>query len=272
MAEKQEKKRLDTLMVERGLAESREKAQALIMAGDVVVGEARVEKPGHKVPANAEIRLKRVAADYASRGGHKMAGALDDFGIDPAGKRALDVGASTGGFTDCLLRRGAASVCALDVGYGQIAMSLRNDPRVTVMDRTNVRNVKPSDFAHRFDLASIDISFISLLKALPAIAPLIEKGGEALALIKPQFEIGAGVYLGKDGVVKKPEDHKRILRDVLEGIPATGLFAERLTHSRLPGPKGNIEFFVLLKTTPSAGLPPLDPDNVVETAHRELKI
>lgn len=266
--EKKEKKRLDELLVERGLVESLEKALPLIMAGEVVVGEARVEKPGTKFPVDVQLRLKNSGSDYASRGGHKLAGALEDFEVDPTGLDVLDVGASTGGFTDCLLKNGAASVCALDAGYGQIAGSLRNDPRVTVMDRIDARNIVPEDFKMKFDLATIDVSFISLLKIIPAVKPLVKDGGLILALVKPQFEVEPG-GLEKGGVVRKAVKHIEVLETVIRGVAEMGMFPRAVAHSKLPGPKGNIEFFLYIKTGENAGHE-LNISEIVHKAHKSL--
>lgn len=262
-----EKKRLDILLVERGLAASREKARALIMAGEVLVGDSPAEKAGTRVAADAPLRLRGNVKKYASRGGEKLAGALEDFSLDPAGLHVLDVGASTGGFTDCLLKRGAASVTALDVGYGQLDGALRNDPRVAVMDRTNARNVKPEEFTRKFDLITIDVSFISLLKVLPALAPLLKEDGRMAALVKPQYEAGRAA-VGKGGVVKDPAAHEKSLVAVMGGAEEIGLYARAAAFSRLPGPKGNIEFFLLLAREPMGDRP--DAAAVVRAAHEQL--
>lgn len=271
--EKIKKKRIDVLLVERGLVESREKAQALIMAGEVVVGEERAEKAGAKYPEDAPLRLKNSGPSYASRGGHKLAGALEDFQVDPKGLRALDVGASTGGFTDCLLQNGAASVCAVDVGYGQLAGALRNDPRVTVKDRMNARSMTPENFDGKFDLVTIDVSFISLLKALPGVKPLVEDDGVILALVKPQFEVGPG-GLGKGGVVKKPELHIETLEKVAEGVAGLGMSVKKVAFSKLPGPKGNIEFFIYVKPCEEGECErvELGVSEIVHKAHLLLKV
>lgn len=268
--EKIEKKRIDVLLVERGLVESREKAQALIMAGEVVVGEERAEKAGAKYPVDAPLRLKNSGPDYASRGGHKLAGALEDFKVNPSGLHALDVGASTGGFTDCLLKNGAASVCAVDVGYGQLAGGLRNDPRVTVKDRINARGMTPENFDRKYDIVTIDVSFISLLKVLPAVKPLVEDDGFILGLVKPQFEVGPG-GLGKGGVVKKPELHVETLKNVVDGVAGLGMRVKNVAYSKLPGPKGNIEFFVYIE--PCGGgeeMAELNISEIVHKAHENL--
>lgn len=239
------KKRLDMLLVERGLAPSREKARALIMAGGVLACDRPASKAGEMVDENAELRLRGKPLRYVSRGGDKLAGALDALGIDPAGIDAMDVGASTGGFTDCLLQRGARSVVAVDVGYGQLAPILRGDPRVTVLEKTNARHITLETVGKQFDLIVIDVSFISLLKVLPALKPLLKSDGRALVLVKPQFEAGRG-GVGKGGVVRDPAIHAAVLEKVISGAAEIGFRAVAAAPSLLPGPKGNIEFFLLL--------------------------
>jgi len=262
-----EKKRLDILLVERGLAPTREKARAIIMAGEALVNDTPATKPGTSYPADVEIRLRSSGRKYVSRGGHKLEGALDAMRFDPSGLDVIDIGASTGGFTDCLLQRGARSVHAVDVGYGQLALSLRNDPRVTVIERVNARNLDPADFPFKFDLAVIDASFISLLKILPAVMGLLKSNGAALALVKPQFE--AGRERAGKGVVRRPETHIEILKETIAGAEALGFHAAALCHSPLPGPKGNIEFFALLRTDGPADFSP-DIVSVVSAAHSAL--
>jgi len=233
---------LDVLLVERGLAESREKAKRLIMAGEVLVGDRVVDKPGTRVAEDAEIRL-RATLPYVSRGGLKLEAALDRFGVAVAGEVAADIGASTGGFTDCLLQRGAARVYAIDVGYGQLAWRLRNGPRVVVLERTNIRYLE--GLPEPVDLATVDVSFISLELVLPVVVRLLKPEGEIIALIKPQFEAGRE-HVGKGGVVRDPEVH----RSVLEGITAWalehGLAVRGLMRSPLKGPAGNVEFLAYL--------------------------
>jgi hemolysin TlyA family protein len=204
------KQRLDKLMVERGLAPSREKAQALIMAGQVVVGDHAAQKAGQQVTDEVEIRIKGELLPYVSRGGLKLAQGLDAFGIDPAGRIAIDVGASTGGFTDCLLQRGASRVYAVDVGYGQLAWKLREDARVVVMEKTNIRHLQPESLEPLPDLAVIDASFISLNLVLPPTLALLKRPAEVVALVKPQFEVGKGA-VGKGGIVRDPKLHEEVL-------------------------------------------------------------
>jgi 23S rRNA (cytidine1920-2'-O)/16S rRNA (cytidine1409-2'-O)-methyltransferase len=241
--------RLDVLLVERGLAESRTKAQALVMAGAVVVGEARVDKPGHLVDAEAPVRLKEDAAPsrYVSRGALKLEKALDDFpAVDPRGKVCADLGASTGGFTDLLLQRGAARVYAVDVGYGQLHPRLRGDPRVVVRERENARNYTAASLPEPVDLVTADLSFISLRLVLPAVKAILRPGGQAVVLVKPQFEVGKG-EVGKGGVVR--DDAKR--RAALEGVEAAArdLGFEPIGHAESPieGPAGNREWLLALR-------------------------
>ncbi|HLK12214.1 MAG TPA: TlyA family RNA methyltransferase [Candidatus Binatia bacterium] len=237
--------RLDRLLVERGLAPSRERAQRLILAGSVLVDDRPVTKPGAAVPAEARLRLRGAASPYVSRGGEKLAGALDAFALDVAGRVALDVGASTGGFTDCLLRRGARRVLAVDVGYGQLAWALRQDARVTVLERVNARRLAAADLPETPDLATIDVAFISLALVLPAVAGVLAPGAPVVALVKPQFEVGRG-EVGKGGVVRDPALRAAAVEKVRAAAAAAGLAAQAEAESVLPGPKGNREVFLLL--------------------------
>jgi len=241
------RKRLDVLLVERGLAESRAQAQALVMAG-LVRG---YEKAGQQVDEAAELVVEQPPR-FVSRGGEKLAHALDELGVDPAGRDALDVGASTGGFTDVLLQRGLARVIALDVGRGQLHERLRNDPRVTVLERTNARALTDLPFAP--DLVTCDVSFISVRTALPPALALARPDWEALVLIKPQFEAGRE-DVGKGGVVRDPEVHRRVLRHVAEAALAWPAQVVGLVDSGLPGPKGNREFFLHLRHREQPSLP-----------------
>jgi 23S rRNA (cytidine1920-2'-O)/16S rRNA (cytidine1409-2'-O)-methyltransferase len=240
------KKRLDVLLVERGLAESRAQAQALVMAG-LVPGHA---KPGEQVEQDAPLGVER-RAPYVSRGGHKLAHALDAFGVDPAGLDCLDVGASTGGFTDVLLQRGAARVIALDVGYGQLHSRIRDDPRVVVLERVNARDLADLPFAPQ--LVTCDVSFISVRLALPPALRLAAPGWRALVLVKPQFE--AGRAEAPKGVVRDPEVQRRVLREVAEAALAWQARPAGLVDSGLPGPKGNHEFVLHLVHDPAARIP-----------------
>ncbi|MFO7982751.1 MAG: TlyA family RNA methyltransferase [Desulfuromonadales bacterium] len=239
------KERLDKLVVDRGLAPSRERAQALVLAGQVLVEERVVDKAGSQVSVSSSIRLRGTDIPYVSRGGLKLEKALKVFSIDVSGRTAIDVGASTGGFTDCLLQHGASAVIAVDVGYGQLAWSLRQDERVVNFERTNIRHLKSADLPWRPDLAVIDASFISLDKVLPPTLELLTRPAHVLALIKPQFEVGRG-KVGKGGVVRDSTMHEQ----VLDKIRALALELEcrviGIDESPVLGPKGNREFLICL--------------------------
>ncbi|MFA7403724.1 MAG: TlyA family RNA methyltransferase [Pelobacteraceae bacterium] len=239
------KQRLDTLVLERGLAPTIEKAKALIMAGQVVVGDHTVDKAGQQVAIEAEVRLKGEQLPYVSRGGLKLRRALDEFDIDVAGLVAVDVGSSTGGFTDCLLQAGAAKVFAIDVGYGQLAWKLQQDPRVVSMEKTNIRYVTPDQLADVPVLAVIDASFIPLSKVLPATIGLLQPGGRIIALIKPQFEVGKG-EVGQGGIVRDPAAHEKVVDDVRRTALDLGLTVAGLCESPITGADGNREFLILL--------------------------
>jgi 23S rRNA (cytidine1920-2'-O)/16S rRNA (cytidine1409-2'-O)-methyltransferase len=243
------RERIDKLLVERGLAESRTKAQAMVMAGVVLVDEQRVEKPSHLFDSNSAIRIKGgddPTSRYVGRGGLKLEAALREFQIDVSGLTCLDVGASTGGFTDCLLQNGAKKVVAVDVGHNQIDWRLRNDPRVEVREGVNARYLKPEDFEKKFDLAVMDVSFISATKVLPAIVPLLVKGGSIVTLIKPQFEVGRG-EVGGGGVVRDPAKRARAVEEVNEAARALGLELLNVIESPVQGAEGNIEFLARYK-------------------------
>ena len=239
------RRRLDLLLVERGFAPTREKARALIMAGAVQSGGVRVEKAGALLPADAPLEVAGPPHPYVSRGGVKLAHALEVFGIAVAGRVCLDLGASTGGFTDCLLRAGAASVIAVDVGAGLLDARLRADPRVRLLERTNVRHLRPADLPEVPSLATADLAFISLALILPVLPPLLASPREVVALVKPQFEMGRG-QVGKGGVVREPEKHRAAVRRVAEAAAAAGFTVRGLTASPLLGPKGNREFLLHL--------------------------
>ena len=238
------RERIDKLLVERGLAESRTKAQAMVMAGVVLVDEQRVDKPSHQFDSNSAIRIKGgddPTTRYVGRGGLKLEAALREFQIDVSGLTCLDVGASTGGFTDCLLQSSAKKVVAVDVGHNQIDWRLRNDPRVEVREGVNARYLKPEDFEEKFDLAVMDVSFISATKVLPAVVPLLVEGGSIITLIKPQFEVGRG-EVGGGGVVRDPAKRERVVEEVNEAARELGLEVGKVIESPIQGAEGNIEF------------------------------
>ncbi|MBE0558936.1 MAG: TlyA family RNA methyltransferase [Proteobacteria bacterium] len=241
------KTRLDDLLVGRGLAETREQAQSLILSGTVLVGDRPAGKAGIPIPVDVEIRLRGEACPYVSRGGLKLRGALDAFGIDPAGLTALDVGASTGGFTDCLLQAGAARVFAVDVGYGQLAWKLRGDPRVVGIERTNIRTYDGAAIAGGIDIAVIDVSFISLKLVIPPVLKLLKAGALLVALVKPQFEVGKS-EVGDHGVVRDPALHRRVLAEIEAFGRGLGLRHLGSCDSPLAGPAGNREFFICFRT------------------------
>jgi 23S rRNA (cytidine1920-2'-O)/16S rRNA (cytidine1409-2'-O)-methyltransferase len=239
------KDRIDKILVERGLTQSRERARALIMAGQVVVADHVAEKPGQMVPVAAEVRLKGELLPFVSRGGLKLQKALDEFNIDVTGLIVLDVGASTGGFTDCLLQRGAAKVIAVDVGYGQLAWKLRQDERVVNLEKTNIRYLTPDKLPHIPDLAVIDASFISLAKVLPATLILLKDEAVIIALIKPQFEVGRG-EVGKGGVVRDAMKHREVITAISSVAENLRLKVRGVTESPILGPKGNREFLIFM--------------------------
>lgn len=243
-AEKKRKKRIDTLLFERGLAESRQKAQALVMAGAISIAGERVDKPGKEVPTDAEIEV-RQALPYVGRGGLKLAGMLDQTGFDPAGLTAVDIGSSTGGFTDCLLQRGAAKVWAVDVGKGILDYRLRNDERVVVLEERNIRHLDASEIGRPVDMAVIDVSFISLEKVLPKAKELLKKGGAVFALIKPQFEVGKG-QVGKGGIVRDPAKHAEVVEKIRGFAASIGFTPVATGISPIKGGKGNVEFWIFL--------------------------
>lgn len=238
--------RLDKLLVDRGLAGSRERARALILAGRVLVDEQRIDKAGSQVAVDAELRVRGGDIPYVSRGGLKLEAALKQFPVRVEGRVAIDVGASTGGFTDCLLQHGAARVYAVDVGYGQLAWNLRNDARVINLERTNIRHLAPDRLDPRPDLAVIDASFISLAKVLPPTLALLRSPADIVALVKPQFEVGRG-RVGKGGVVRDPALRQKALQDVVAVALELGLAVGKSIESPVPGPKGNREFLLHLR-------------------------
>lgn len=261
--------RLDVLLVEKNLCETRSKAQASIMAGEVFVNQQKVDKPGTVVDVNATIEVRGNPCPYVSRGGLKLEKALRDFGVDPTGFVCSDSGASTGGFTDCLLQQGAKKVFAIDVGYGQLAWKIRNDPRVVCMERTNIRYVTPEDIGEALDLSVVDVSFISLKIVLPAIKALLKPTGQVLCLIKPQFEAGKEL-VGKKGVVRDPAVHIQVLENFLALANDLEFTICNLTYSPVKGPEGNIEFLAHLSLTPGQHHYP-EPSQLVADAHAALK-
>lgn len=267
------KERLDVLLVERGLAGSRERAKRIIMAGQVLVDGQKVDKAGMTVKAGAEIRLLGGDLPYVSRGGLKLAKAVQAFGLTLSGKIAADIGASTGGFTDCMLQNGAQKVYAIDVGYGQLAWKLRTDERVVNMERTNIRSVTPDMIPDILDFASIDVAFISLEKVLPAVRELLKPEGEIAALIKPQFEAGRE-HVGKKGVVRDPAIHLAVIRRVLSFSREHGFSVRGLTFSPVKGPEGNIEYLAWLSMDGSMDDAITDDDmqRVVGEAHAALDV
>ena len=262
------KKRLDVLLVERLYAETRSKAQAIIMSGNVYVNGQKADKPGTSFEETVEIEVRGAVCPYVSRGGLKLEKALRDFGVKPEGFVCSDSGASTGGFTDCLLQQGAKKVFAFDVGYGQLDWKIRNDERVVVMERTNIRNVTPEDLGEPLDLSVIDVSFIGLEIVLPAVKNLLKPTGQVLCLIKPQFEAGKE-NVGKKGVVRDPKIHKMVLDNFVSLAHGLGFVILGLTFSPVKGPEGNIEFLGHLTLADVPGMEP-DTADVVAQAHKTL--
>lgn len=264
------KKRLDVLLVERGYADSRTKAQAVIMSGTVYVDGQKADKPGVSYEEHIDIEVRGAVCPYVSRGGLKLEKALRDFGVDPTGFVCSDSGASTGGFTDCLLQQGAKKVFAIDVGYGQLDWKIRSDPRVVVMERTNVRYVTAEQLGEPLDLSVIDVSFISLRIVLPVIKTFLKpQQGQVLCLIKPQFEAGKD-KVGKKGVVRDPAVHQEVLDDFVALTEEIGFRILGLTFSPVKGPEGNIEFLAHLTLADTIGITP-DTARVVTEAHTALK-
>lgn len=263
------KERLDVLLVSLGLAESRAKAQATIMAGEVYVNGQKADKSGMEVDITANVEVRGSACPYVSRGGLKLEKALRNFGVDPTGYVCSDSGASTGGFTDCLLQQGASKVFAIDVGYGQLAWKIRNDPRVVVMERTNIRYVTPEDLGEPLDLSVIDVSFISLGLVLPVVKTLLKPTGQVLCLIKPQFEAGKD-KVGKKGVVRDPAVHEEVLQNFISLAKSLDFTIRNLTFSPVKGPEGNIEFLAHLSMQPGEDSY-LAPGELVAQAHAALK-
>lgn len=261
--------RLDQLVFDLGLTESRERAKTTIMSGLVYVNGQKADKPGMQVSPDASVEVRGNALPYVSRGGFKLEKALQVFPIDPTGKTCIDCGASTGGFTDVLLKNGANKVYAVDVGYGQLAWSLRNDPRVISMERTNVRYITPEQIPEPLDLAVMDLSFISIELILPAIYPLLKQEADVVCLIKPQFEAGRE-EVGKKGVVRDSSVHQRVIERILSFVPQIGFTAVGLDFSPIRGPEGNIEYLCHLKKGDYPAVLP-DPAAVVKQSHQTLE-
>ena len=269
---KSKKERLDILLVEKGIFPTREKAKSAIMAGEVLVEGERVNKSGQRIKAESNISVIKKETAYVSRGGEKLEKALKVFNVNVKGKRVIDVGASTGGFTDCLLKFGAKKVYCIDVGYGQIAWKLQKDNRVAVIDRTNIRYLTADKFNDLFELATIDVSFISLDKVLPAVYSLIKERGEVVALIKPQFEAGRE-FIQKGGLVKRVEVHQMVIERVSEKAQEMGFSIHGLTFSPLKKTSGNIEYLIyLVKNSGKDKINnfPQIIEEVVKQAHQEL--
>ncbi len=264
------KNRLDIILTESGLFSSREKAKAAVMAGLVWVDGVRCDKAGTQVDPSASFEIRGDQCPYVSRGGYKLEKALDAFALNISGAVCMDIGASTGGFTDCMLQRGASRVYAVDVGYGQLDWKLRSDPRVVTMERINVRYLDPADVPERFDLITIDVSFISLKLILPVAGKLLKDDGKCLCLVKPQFEAGRS-QVGKNGIVRDKNTHRSVLRAVVEYGNENGLGFAGLSYSPITGTKGNIEFLMLLKTGADGAEASEDViEATVEQAHFEL--
>lgn len=265
------KKRLDILVTERGLAESREKAKTLIMAGQVYVDGQKADKPGDTFSEDAAVEVRGKGLPYVSRGGLKLEKAMREFGLQLQGCTCMNIGASTGGFTDCMLQNGAQRVYSVDVGYGQLAWSLRTDPRVVNLERTNARYLTREQVPEEIDFFSVDVSFISLTLILPAVRPLLAEHGQAMCLIKPQFEAGRE-KVGKKGVVRDKAVHEEVIEKIRSFALENGFSVLGLTFSPVKGPEGNIEYLIYLERSeaPSQGEQVLSAQQVVEESHRAL--
>ncbi len=263
------KERLDVLLTQRGLAPSREKAKAMIMEGNVFVAGQREDKAGTSFDEKVAIEVRGNTLKYVSRGGLKLEKAIQNFDISLTDKICMDIGASTGGFTDCMLQNGAAKVYAVDVGYGQFAWKLRQDQRVVCMEKTNIRYVTPEDIGDVLDFASVDVSFISLTKVLPAAKELLSETGEMICLIKPQFEAGKE-KVGKKGVVRDPKVHQEVIERILAFAEETGFAVRSLEFSPIKGPEGNIEYLVHIQKGMECQEEPVDVAAVVAQAHGTL--
>ena len=267
------KERLDVLLVKRNLAASREKAKAIIMSGNVYVDNQKEDKPGTTFPEESKIEVRGHTLPYVSRGGLKLEKAMNNFGVSLAGKVCMDVGASTGGFTDCMLQNGAVKVYSIDVGYGQLDWKLRNDPRVVCMEKTNIRYVLPENLQEPAQFSSIDVSFISLTKVLLPVRNLLTEDGEIVCLIKPQFEAGRE-KVGKKGVVRDPAVHLEVIEKVIAYASSISMEPCHLSFSPIKGPEGNIEYLLHLKKRPEGEVIQssleVTPEAVVQEAHSQL--
>lgn len=263
-------KRADVLLYEKGLITSREKGKRLIMMGKVFIDTQRVDKPGERIDEDAEIYVKGDPIKYVSRGGLKLEKAMEEFSIDLEGKLAMDIGSSTGGFTDCMLQNGATKVYAVDVGYGQLDWKLRNDDRVVVMERTNIRHVDQEDIGEEIDFISIDVSFISLELVLPVASELLKEDGSLVVLIKPQFEAGRD-KVGKNGIVRDSKIHIEVIEKIVEFAQTVDLAPRNLSYSPITGAKGNIEFILYLEKNKENRLTSEIIKNIVNKAHKDLK-
>mgnify|MGYP000028973681 CR=1 FL=1 len=262
--------RLDQYLVQHGLTQSRERAKALIMSGIVFVNEQKVDKAGEMIKEDAKVEVRGHDIGYVSRGGLKLEKAMKCFPLTPNGKVCMDIGASTGGFTDCMLQNGAVKVYSVDVGYGQFAWKLRQDPRVVCMEKTNIRYVTPADIDDVLDFASVDVSFISLTKVLIPARELLRDGGEMVCLIKPQFEAGRE-KVGKKGVVRDKAVHEEVVERIIEFASQNGFFVKNLEYSPIKGPEGNIEYLVYIRKDETGGVDAaVDIKAVVDAAHGEL--
>ena len=264
-----EKKRLDCLLFEQGFAQSREKARAMIMAGNVYVDNQKSDKPGTMLPASAKIEVRGATLPYVSRGGLKLEKAMEQFPISLENKVCMDIGASTGGFTDCMLQNGARKVYSIDVGYGQLAWKLRTDARVVNLERTNVRYLTAEQVPEPVDFFSVDVSFISLCLVLPVARQFLADGAQAVCLIKPQFEAGRG-KVGKKGVVREPSIHVEVVDKIVQFVLEHGYSVEGLTYSPVKGPEGNIEYLVFLSKAEQPHCVPLDIPALVSESHTVL--
>ncbi len=264
-----DKIRLDTAVFEAGLADSREKAKAMIMEGIVFVNNQKEDKPGTQIRSDAKIEIRGEKLPFASRGGLKLDKAVKVFGIDLKDKICMDVGASHGGFTDCMLQNGASKVYSVDVGYGQLVWKLRNDPRVVNMERTNIRYVTPDQIDDRLDFASVDVSFISLTLVVPVVRQLLKENGEIMCLIKPQFEAGKG-KVGKKGVVREPEIHCEVIQKIIDLMTEQKFRILGLDFSPIKGPEGNIEYLIYAAKDENAPSFEFDVEQLVSESHDRL--